>query len=125
MYITCFIIPVPEDKLDAYREWARMSAEVLKDFGCIEVVEAIGDVIPLGKQTDFRRAVQAKDDEKIVLAWKLWPDKESLEAGEARLHESGRLEGPEPPFDASRLVVGCFEPIFTFGLDRPQRLAMT
>jgi uncharacterized protein YbaA (DUF1428 family) len=116
MYITCFIIPVPLDKMDAYREWARMSADILKDFGCIEIVEAVGDQIPLGKQTDFRRAVAAEDGETIVLAWKIWPDKASLEAGEARLHESGRLDsGGAPPFDAKRLVVGCFEPIFTFG----------
>jgi uncharacterized protein YbaA (DUF1428 family) len=122
MYITCFIIPVPLDRLDAYREWARMSAEILKDYGCIEIVEAVGDQIPLGKQTDFRRAVKAQDGETIVLAWKIWPDKASLEAGEARLHESGQLDahGP-PPFDAKRLVVGCFEPIFTFGRDGEKR----
>jgi uncharacterized protein YbaA (DUF1428 family) len=118
MYVTCFIIPVPADKLEAYRAWAKMSADVLKQFGCIEIVESIGDMIPIGKQTDFRRAVAAKDDEKIVLAWKIWPDKASLEAGEARLHESGLLDAAgEPPFDAKRLVVGCFEPIFTFGRD--------
>ncbi len=116
MYITGFIIPVPEDKLDAYREWAKTSAELLKEYGCIEVVESIGDLIPVGKQTDFRRAVKAKDGEQIVLAWKIWPDKASLEAGEARLHESGRLDvAGEIPFDAQRLVLGCFEPIFTFG----------
>jgi uncharacterized protein YbaA (DUF1428 family) len=118
MYVTCFVIPVPEDRLDDYRQWAKMSAEVLKDYGCIEVVESIGDVVPIGKQTDYRRAVDAKDGEKIVVAWKIWPDKASLEAGEARLHESGRLDGAgEPPFDAKRLIVGCFEPIFTFGRD--------
>jgi uncharacterized protein YbaA (DUF1428 family) len=118
MYMTGFIIPVPEDKLDAYREWAKMSAEVLKQFGCIEIVEAVGDFIPLGQQTDFRRAVAAKEGEKIVLAWKIWPDKESLEAGEAKLHESGLLDAHgEPPFDAKRLVLGCFEPIFSFGRD--------
>lgn len=116
MYITCFIIPVPEDKLDAYREWAKMSAEVFKDYGCIEVVEAVGDLVPVGKQTDFWRAVDARDGEKIVVAWKIWPDKASLEAGEALLHESGRLDvHGDIPFDPKRLVVGCFEPIFTFG----------
>jgi uncharacterized protein YbaA (DUF1428 family) len=118
MYITCFIIPVHEDKLDAYRAWAKMSAEMFKDYGCIEVVEAVGDLIPIGKQTDFRRAVDAQDGEKIVVAWKIWPDKASLEAGEALLHESGRLDvHGEIPFDPKRLVVGCFEPIYTFGRD--------
>jgi len=116
MYVTCYIIPVPEDKLDAYRAWATNSAEILKDFGCIEIVESIGDVIPLGKQTDFRRAVAAKPGENIALVWQVWPDKATLEAGEERLHASGRLDmSGEPPFDAARLIVGCFEPIFTFG----------
>lgn len=116
MYITCFIIPVPQDRMDAYRQWAKMSADILKDYGCIEVVEAVGDLIPVGKQTDFYKAVKAEPGEQIVLAWKIWPDKASLEAGEAALHESGRLDsGGPPPFDASRLVVGCFEPIFTDG----------
>lgn len=113
MYITCFVIPVPADKLDAYRAWAKLSAEIFKDYGCIHVMDAVGDVIPLGKQTDYRRAVQAREDEMIVLSWKIWPDKASLEAGEAKLHESGRLDAHgEPPFDASRLIVGCFDPIF-------------
>lgn len=118
MYITSFIIPVPADRLEDYRAWARGSAEILKQFGCIEVVEAVGDMIPLGKQTDFRRAVAAKEGEIIVLSWKIWPDKASLEAGEERLHESGLLDSMgDPPFDASRLIVGCFEPFFTSGRD--------
>jgi uncharacterized protein YbaA (DUF1428 family) len=29
----------------------------------------------LGKYADFRRAVDAKDGEKIVLSWQVWPDK--------------------------------------------------
>ncbi|HVY85919.1 MAG TPA: DUF1428 domain-containing protein [Caulobacterales bacterium] len=116
MYITCFVIPVPKGRLDAYKEWARASADILKQFGCIEVVEALGDQIPLGKETDFRRAVKAEEDELIVLAWKIWRDKESLEEGEARLHESGLLDSlGEPPFDAKRLIVGCFDPFFSSG----------
>jgi uncharacterized protein YbaA (DUF1428 family) len=118
MYITCFIIPVPDDRMDAYRAWAKMSAELLKEFGCIEVVDSIGDVIPVGKQTDFRRAVAAREGEKIALVWQVWPDKAALEAGEAALHKSGRLDASgEPPFDAKRLIVGCFDPVFTLGRD--------
>ncbi len=116
MYITSLVIPVPEANLEAYRAWARNSADILRDFGCIEVVESIGDFIPEGKQTDFRRAVQARPDEKIVLTWQIWPDKQALEEGEQRMHESGRLDtAGEPPFDASRLILGCFEPLMTFG----------
>ena len=116
MYVTGFVTPVPEDKREAYLKWAAMSAEILKDYGCIEIVEAWEDSVLDGKVTDFRRAVQAKPGEKIVFSWKIWPDRASLEAGEARLHESGRLDGSgEPPFNARRLIVGCFDSVFTTG----------
>jgi uncharacterized protein YbaA (DUF1428 family) len=116
MYVTGFVIPVSEDKKEAYLKWAEMSAGILKEYGCIEIVEAWEDNIPDGKLTDFRRAVQAKPGEKIVYCWKIWPDKASLEAGEARLHQDPRLDGSgEPPFDARRLVLGCFESVFTMG----------
>lgn len=116
MYITCFVIPVPSDGLDAYRAWATNSAALLQEFGCLEIVEAIGDMIPIGRTTDFRRAVDARADETIVMVWQVWPDKAALEESEARLHASGRLDSAgEPPFDARRLIVGGFAPILTFG----------
>ena len=116
MYVTGFVIPVPEDRKDEYLRWAELSAEILKDYGCIEIVEAWEDDIRDGKLTDFRRAVQAEPGEKIVFCWKIWPNKASLEAGEAQLHEDPRLDNSgEPPFDARRLVLGCFETMFTFG----------
>ncbi|MEO6339095.1 MAG: DUF1428 domain-containing protein [Caulobacteraceae bacterium] len=116
MYVTGFVIPVPEDRREAYLKWAELSAEILKDYGCIEIVEAWEDFVPDGKLTDFRKAVQAQPGEKIVFAWKIWPDKASCEAGEAKLHESGRLDtSGDPPFDARRLVLGCFDSIFTMG----------
>jgi len=93
-----------------------MSAEILKDYGCMEIVEAWEDSVLDGKVTDFRRAVQAKPGEKIVFSWKIWPDRASLEACEAKLHESGRLDGSgEPPFEARRLIVGCFDSVFAMG----------
>jgi len=32
------------------------------------------------------------------------------------MHEDGRLDSSgEPPFDARRLILGCFEPVFSMG----------
>ena len=85
MYIAGLVIPVPEDKMDAYRQWAENGAQIFKDYGCLEIVESWEDYVPDGKQTDFRRAVAAKEGEKIVFSWQVWPDKTSFYAAEAKM----------------------------------------
>ena len=116
MYIAGFVIPVPEENIEAYRKWAENGAAIFREYGCIEIVESWEDNVPNGKQTDFRRAVAAKDGEKIVFTWQVWPDKATLEAAEARMHADQRLEvSGEIPFDPKRLILGCFTPIHTMG----------
>ena len=116
MYVAGLVIPVPEDKIDAYRQWAENGANIYKRYGCLEIVESWEDFVPDGKQTDFRRAVAAKPGEKIVFTWQIWPDKETFFAAEDRMHADDALEvSGEIPFDASRLILGCFQPLSTMG----------
>src|SRR5579862_4151621 len=116
MYVCGLVIPVPEGKQEAYRAWAESGAGFFKEFGCLEIVECWEDFVPDGKQTDFRRAVAAKAGEKIVFTWQIWPDRDSFSAAEARMHQDPRMDtSGEPPFDASRLILGCFAPIASMG----------
>jgi len=116
MYIAGFVIPVPADKMEAYRKWAQTSATFFQEYGCLEIVESWEDKVPTGKTTDFRRAVAAKDGEKIVFSWQIWPSKQALDQAEEKMHQDPRMETTgEIPFDAKRLIVGCFSPIHTMG----------
>lgn len=116
MYIAGFVIPVPEENMEAYRRWAERGAAIFKEYGCIEIVESWEDNVPNGQVTDFRRAVAAKDSEKIVFTWQVWPDKATLESAEAKMHEGNALDvSGEIPFDPKRLILGCFQPIHTMG----------
>lgn len=116
MYVCGLVIPVPEDRKDAYRAWAQGSARFFKDYGCLEIVECWEDFVPDGKHTDFRKAVAAKPGEKIVFVWQVWSDKDSFQAAEDKMHDDPRMDAAgEPPFDASRLILGCFSPIAVMG----------
>jgi uncharacterized protein YbaA (DUF1428 family) len=115
MYVCGLVIPVPEDKMEAYRQWADNGARFFKEYGCLEIVECWEDFVPEGKQTDFRKAVAAKAGEKIVFTWQVWPDKAMFEAAEEKMHHDPRMEAGEPPFDAKRLILGCFQPIVAMG----------
>ncbi|WP_068072027.1 DUF1428 domain-containing protein [Novosphingobium lentum] len=101
MYVAGMVIPVPADKLDAYRAWAENGARIFRKYGCLEIVESWEDFVPDGQHTDFRKAVAAQAGEKIVFTWQIWPDKQTLDAAEARMHEGGALDvAGEIPFDA-------------------------
>jgi uncharacterized protein YbaA (DUF1428 family) len=116
MYVAGLVIPVPEEKMEAYRQWAQTSAAFFKEYGCLEIVESWEDNVPSGQYTDFRRAVDARDGEKIVFSWQIWPSKEALDAAEEKMHQDPRMEiSADTPFDPSRLIVGCFKPIHTMG----------
>ena len=65
MYIAGFVIPVPEEKMEAYRKWAEKGAKIFKEYGCLEIVESWEDNVPDGKQTDFRRAVNAREGRRL------------------------------------------------------------
>jgi uncharacterized protein YbaA (DUF1428 family) len=118
MYVTALVIPVPEGRIEDYRRWAENGAAFYKEYGCLEIVESWEDFIPDGKRTDFRKAVAAREGEKIVLTWQIWPDKESFFAAEERMHDDPRMEpSGEIPFDAARLILGCFQPIHIMGRD--------
>ena len=116
MYICGLVIPVPEARKEDYRRWAEQGAEIFRRYGCLEIVESWEDFVPSGKQTDFRRAVAAQEGEKIVFVWQVWADKAALDAAEERMHADGVLDAfGEPPFDAGRLILGCFAPMAVMG----------
>lgn len=85
MYVAGFVIPVPEERMDAYRRWAETSAALFREHACLEIVESWEDNVPTGQLTDFRRAVAAEPGEKIVFSWQIWPDKATLDAAEAAM----------------------------------------
>ena len=61
-YVEGFVVPVPRDKLDAYKEMSRAVEIIFRENGALDYVECVGDDVPYGTFTSFPRAVQAKED---------------------------------------------------------------
>ncbi len=112
-YIDGFVIPVPAGKKEAYRAMAEKAVAVFKEHGATRVVECWGDDVPDGKVTDFRRAVQAKEDEVVVFSWIEYPSKEIRDAAHERMRSDPRMKamGEQMPFDGKRMIFGGFAPI--------------
>lgn len=120
MYVQGFLIPVPEDKQNAYRDVAEKFWDIAKDYGALSQVECWEDEVKDGKLTDFRRAVALVTGEKVVFSWMTWPDKSTADAAHEKIMADERMQsafgapdGSDMPFDGKRMVFGGFVPIFT------------
>ena len=112
-YIEGFVVAVPKANKEIYRKHAATAAELFKEFGVTRMVEAWGDDVPDGKVTDFRRAVQATDDEEVVFSWFEYPDKATRDAANQKMMSDPRMAamGSEMPFDGKRMIMGGFSTI--------------
>ena len=111
-YIQGFVAAVPAANQEEYRRHAAEAAPLFKDFGARRMVEAWGDDVPDGKVTDFRGAVQAKEDEVVVFSWLEYPSKEAYQAANERMMNDPRMKemGANMPFDGQRMIFAGFEP---------------
>ena len=116
-YFEGFIVPVPEANRDAYVRYNHELAPLLQEVGVRRFVEAWDSDVPEGKVTDFRKAVDAKPDEKVVFAWFEYPGKAERDAANEKMRSDERMEefGPKAPFDAKRMIYGGFDAIVEEG----------
>lgn len=116
-YIDGFIMAVPTANKQKFIDHANQGDSVFVEYGATRVLECWGDDVPKGEQTDFHRAVQAKDDETVVFSWIEWPDKATRDAGMEKVMKDPRLspESNPMPFDGKRLIYGGFTPVVEVG----------
>ena len=83
-------------------------------------IEAWDSDVSEGKVTDFRKAVDAKPDEKVVFAWFEHADRASRDAFNEKMMTDPRMKnmGETMPFDGKRMIYGGFDAIVEEGSER-------
>jgi uncharacterized protein YbaA (DUF1428 family) len=115
-YYSGFVLAVPNDKKQAYIDHARQAWPMFKRLGAKRMVEAWGEDVPHGKQTDFYRATKAKEGETPLFSWFEWPDKATAEAAFANMSDQPEMaDMPQAPFDGQRMFWGGFDPVMENG----------
>ena len=103
-YVDGFVVAVPADKKDAYREMAAKAAPLFKEFGALRIVECWASDVPDGK---------AEENEEVVFSWIEYPSKEVRDAANQKMMSDPRMKefGESMPFDGKRMIYGGFESI--------------
>lgn len=116
-YVAGFVVAVPEAKRQAYIATANAGVSLFREFGAQRQVEAWDDDVREGELTDFRRAVKATPDEKIVFSWHEYASKSAADEANKKIMSDPRMAeiGKDMPFDGQRMIFGGFEGILERG----------
>lgn len=116
-YVAGFVVAVPETKRQAYVDMANAGISLFREFGAERQVEAWDDDVQQGKVTDFRRAVKATPEEKIVFSWHEYASKTVADEANRKIMSDPRMAeiGKDMPFDGQRMIYGGFQGILEKG----------
>lgn len=111
-YVNVFVASIAPDRKADYLAMSEAMDAFFKQEGANRVVECWGkDDVPHGKQTDFYRAVDAREGEAIIVGWIEWPSKAVADAAMAKMEQNPEMMGEDSPFDMQKMIFGGFEMI--------------
>ena len=114
-YVDGFVLPVPQEKVDAYRRMARKAGKIWREHGALAYHECVADDVQPGKVTSFPRSVKAKPGETVVFAWIVYKSRAHRDRVNAKVMSDPRLRdtmsAADMPFDTKRMFWGGFRVI--------------
>jgi uncharacterized protein YbaA (DUF1428 family) len=114
-YVDGYVVPVPKDKIEAYRQLAARAGAVWREHGALEYREWIAEDVKPGALTSFPQSVQLKDGETVVFSWILFESRDHRDEVNAKAMSDPRLadmmDPAKMPFDGKRMFWGGFEPL--------------
>lgn len=118
-YIDGYVLPVPTDKIDEYREMAEEAGKSWVDHGALGYVECVGDDLTPdigdGELATFPDLVATGPDETVVFAFVTYESREHRDEVNAAVFETMDEDAEvEMPFDLSRMAYGGFETLVEY-----------
>ena len=112
-YVDGFVVPVPKNKLTAYRRLARKAGKIWREHGALHYVECVADDVKPGKVTSFPQAVKLKPDEVVVFSWIVYASRRERDRVNKKVMSDPRLkmDPKDMPFDGMRMFWGGFKPM--------------
>ncbi|KKQ45758.1 MAG: hypothetical protein US63_C0011G0026 [Candidatus Moranbacteria bacterium GW2011_GWC2_37_8] len=121
-YIDGFVLPVPIRKLPEYRKMALPMAKLMKKYGALDYIEAVGDDLnPTMMGMDFVKfpeLVKVKKGETVVFSFIVYKSRTHRDTVNAKVMKDPMMSDPKMkdmpmPFDMKRMAYGGFKSIIS------------
>jgi uncharacterized protein YbaA (DUF1428 family) len=112
VYVDGYILPLPKDKIEDYREMATIAGKIWREHGALDYWECIAEDVKPGKLTSFPQAVLLEEGETVIFSWVVYKSREDRDRINALVMKDPRLAGMDPtkmPFDGKRMFWGGFD----------------
>jgi uncharacterized protein YbaA (DUF1428 family) len=112
-YVDGFVLPVPKNKIEAYRSLSRKAGKIWREHGALEYRECVGDDLKVkGMHINFPQLAKAKPNETVVFAWIVYKSRAHRDRVNKKVMADPRVAKLAPesmPFDMKRMVYGGFQ----------------
>ncbi|GJL49756.1 MAG: hypothetical protein NPIRA01_09830 [Nitrospirales bacterium] len=123
-YVDGFVLPVPEGKIEAYREMAEKAGKIWMEHGALQYKECVledakpempEDAPETCKITPFGDLAGIKDEETVIFAFIVYQSREHRDDVNKKVMADPRMkeacDETNMPFDPSRMTYGGFKTI--------------
>ncbi len=114
-YIDGFVVPVPQDKIETYRQISTKASKIWKEYGALEYRECVLNDPEAKQCVSFPKLADTQPGETVVFAYITYNSKAHRDEVNAKVMADPRLNdmcGSEGmPFDCARMAYGGFETI--------------
>ena len=111
-YIDGFVLPVPRNRLEAYRRLVEAVSDIWKEHGALDYQEYVGDDVVVEGTRSFTDVVAASADDAIVFGWVVFESREARDAANQRVAADPRMasliDASNTGFEARRMAYGGF-----------------
>ena len=111
-YVDGFVLPIPKNKLELYRQIARKAGKVWREHGALDYRECVGDDLRIKGVVPFPRVVRLKRGETVAFSWITYKSRAHRDRVNAKVMKDPRLasmmDPKSMPFDMRRMVYGGF-----------------
>ncbi|MBX3629878.1 MAG: DUF1428 domain-containing protein [Nitrosomonas sp.] len=121
-YVDGFVLPVPEGKIDAYRQMAESAGKIWMEHGALQYKECVledakpempEDAPETCKITPFGELAGTKDGETVIFAFIVYKSREHRDEVNKKVMADPRMKDAcdknNIPFDPSRMTYGGFK----------------
>jgi uncharacterized protein YbaA (DUF1428 family) len=121
-YVDGYVLPVPNDKLDAYRDIAAEAGKLWIEYGALEYFEGVGDDMEpdMGDMPvrTFPQLAETGDDESVVFSFIVFESREHRDEVNAKVMEDPAMDpnnwDEEMPNDPERMAYGGFSSLVSY-----------